>query len=275
MADGSFRHETRLERRRRRARARLEEPRSRRGLRFLLLVVVGVLVAVALTRAPDALARMELFQVQEIRLDGARHLTVEEVRETAALPPGFSVFDERAPVARRVEGHPMVARARVSRRWPSTLVVEVEEREAVAFHATPTLVVVDREGQPLPLDPVLHRLDLPVVEAATPGGLRRVATEVARVGEMEPGVAAVLSDAVALPDGSVALHLSDPDVVLLYRPPLAPARLRRGLRVLTDALDRRPDRMPSAVDLRFADQVVVRWGPTPELAALPPTPNDP
>jgi hypothetical protein len=42
-------------------------------------------------------------------------------------------------------------------------------------------------------------------------------------------------------------------------PPQTPAaRLREGLGALADASSKTPDRMPTTVDLRFEDQVVVR-----------------
>jgi hypothetical protein len=39
------------------------------------------------------------------------------------------------------------------------------------------------------------------------------------------------------------------------------ARLREGLGALADAASKTPDRMPTTVDLRFEDQVVVRRSP--------------
>lgn len=264
---GRRRHETRLQRRRRRAQAELEGRGAGRLVRIVLVAAVGLALVLGLTRLPGGLAQMAFFEVDAVTLEGARFLTADQARTAAALPQGFSVWDDHEPVARRVETHPLVASARVRRRLPSTLVVEVRERVPVAFHATPSLLVVDREGVHLPLDPSALRLDLPLVDADSPSAVGQVAAEVARISEMEPGVAAVLSDARMSARGDVVLHLSDPDVVFLYRPPLSPVRLRRGLRVLGHAMERSPEGVPSAIDLRFEDQVVVRHGP---LTALDP-----
>jgi hypothetical protein len=59
-------------------------------------------------------------------------------------------------------------------------------------------------------------------------------------------------------DGAVAVRLVAPDVELLLPPRVPLGRLREAEAALTHALSVAPGRMPAVVDLRFADQVVVR-----------------
>jgi hypothetical protein len=51
-------------------------------------------------------------------------------------------------------------------------------------------------------------------------------------------------------------------VAFLLPPHASPARLREGLGALADAVAKSPASMPTAIDLRFADQVVVRREPS-------------
>jgi hypothetical protein len=51
---------------------------------------------------------------------------------------------------------------------------------------------------------------------------------------------------------------ADPEVDFLLPYGLPQARLREGLIALADAIARAPGEMPIEIDLRFADQVVVR-----------------
>ena len=96
----------------------------------------------------------------------------------------------------------------------------------------------------------------------TPTQLRTLAGVVASLVALEPRVAASLSEASVDPYGDVILHFLEPATAIHVRPPLTSARLMEGWVVLADALDRNPERTPLAIDLRFADQVVVRY-PTP------------
>jgi hypothetical protein len=240
-----------------------------RGVGVVLLVGGTMVVAVAGSRAPEALAGAGLFHVRAVELEGARFLEAEELARLMAIPPDGSVWDDTEPLLERVRTHPLVREARIRRRLPATLVVEVVEREPVAFLPMPVLTPVDRDGRLLPVDPAAHRLDLPILQPVrepwregatlTPAEVRVLAGEVGRLAEMEPGTLASVSELAADAGGDVLVRLADPDVTLRYRPPLAPGRLREGLRVLSDALERRPGQIPEVVDLRYDDQVVVRF----------------
>ena len=259
-----------------------------RGL-FLLVVGLGTIALVlGVSRVAKALAQVEWFHVRTVELEGNRYLGLEEVMAHLGLSSERSVWDDLEPVEARLRAHPLVLEARVRRRPPSTLILMVKERDPVAFLPTPVLAPVDRDGRRLPIDPSEHPLDLPLLQARaegwngagmggavppaasdaeagegtlTPAHLRTLAGEVSRLGAMEPDLAASLSDAALDRWGDVIFRLSDPAVEIRYRPPLSPGRLREGLQVLGDALDRAPARRPRAVDLRFEDQVVVRYTP--------------
>ena len=236
----------------------------RRLLRVALWGTVVGGVALAVAWLPDALAELEVFRAREYRVAGTRHLDEEQVLATAAISPFLSVFDDLTAIEQRLEQHPLIRRARVTTKLPKTLVVTIEERAPVGFVASPVLEPVDRDGRILPLDPVEHRLDLPVLfragggAALSPSQLRVLAREVDRLAADDPTFLAAVSEMV-IDDRGDATAVVSGDLLFRFRPPLSHRRLREGLTVLEDAVLGRPDQRVAVLDLRFEDQIVVRY----------------
>jgi cell division protein FtsQ len=89
------------------------------------------------------------FALRHIALPDTRHLTHEELLERVALAPGQSLLAvDTDAVAARLATHPFVSRVKVSRSLPSTLRVEVEEREPVALAAMDGLYLLEASGHP-------------------------------------------------------------------------------------------------------------------------------
>jgi len=242
----------------------------RRPGRFVAWLTAAILVgwglSWALPRVPRRLAEIDWFRVRAVRVEGAKNLSAEEVERLAAVSPSANLWDDAEPVAARVRAHPLVREVAVSRRLPATLLIRVTEREPVALLPTPTLEPVDRDGRRLPLDPARLRLDLPVLRparagaaASTPAALAPAAREIARLAEAEPTLWANVSVVTAEGARDLMLDLSEPAVRMHVRIPLTPLRLREALAVLDDATGRTGE-PPATLDLRFADQVVIRRG---------------
>lgn len=250
-------------------RPRFVRPRARTLARWGVALAVGAALLLVGRRVPEALARAELFRVEAVELEGARFLTLDVAIRTAAVAPGASVWDDPAAWESRLEAHPLVRSVRVRRRLPATLVFEVVEEEPVALVPTPLLEPVDREGRFLPLDPAEHPLDLPVVRPAPPASgeaeppsevrIRPLTAAVERM-SVEPAFHRQVSEVAQERDGSLRVRWgADPEVLFLLELPVDPLRIREGMRVLDAALESAPDRRPRAVDLRWADQVLVRY----------------
>lgn len=241
----------------------------RRGIGLFVTISLGMLIVLELPPVVHALSQAEIFRVVDVSVEGAQHLTRDEVLTAAAIPARMSIWDEMEPLAVRLRSHPLIREVRIRRRLPRRLVLQVWEREPVALLPRPTLTPVDREAHLLPISPVGRRMDLPLLQPRrddgaegtelTPVQLRELTSELSRLGELDPAVLALVSEVALDSWGDILVHLGQPRVTLRYRAPLVPARLSDGLRVLTDALEREPDRTLVSVDLRFADQVVVRF----------------
>jgi cell division septal protein FtsQ len=236
----------------------------RKLLHLLLWGLFAGGVAMGADWLPDALAELQYFRAREYRVEGVRHLEEKQVLDAAAISPFASVFDDLTLMELRLEKHLMIRRAHVTAELPGTLVVTIEERIPVGFVAGPVLEPVDRDGQILPLDPVAHQLDLPVLSGAGGGGtlsfsqLRVLAMEVDRLAVDDPTFLAAVSE-MAIDDRGDATAVVSGDLLLRFRPPLSHLRLRDGLAALEDAVLRQPDRTAAVLDLRFEDQVVVEY----------------
>lgn len=219
---------------------------------------------------PEALSTMETFTVSEVDVRGARFVSEDTVVAALALGDQASVWGDTELWRERVEAHPLVLRADVRRRLPNGLRVTVEERRPVALAATPILEPLDVEGHRLPIDPARFGLDLPIIAAdrmppagasVFPEEVRVLAAEIEHLRRADEALVQRISTLKLEDDGSLSLRLISPDVSLLVRPGTSLGRLREAEAALTDAIARTPGDIPDVVDLRFADQVVVRRTP--------------
>lgn len=237
------------------------------GMRFVLILAGTVGVAVVASRLPWALSHVDLFRVQHIELEGARYLTRDEAIAAAQVADDANIWDDSTPWASRLELLRLVSDVTVHRRIPGTLVFRVSETEPVALVPTPTLEPVDSRGRVLPIDPAAHRLDLPVLraldanggaqDALTPAQARLLAGEVERLARLAPDFVVLTSEACLDTRGDMIVRW--PTVEFRFKPPLTADRLQQGVDALEDAVNRWPDRTPRAIDLRYAEQVVVRF----------------
>ena len=247
-------------------RPRHERARRSRAAGFAILgaslVAATGAVALLVVNAPSLLARLPYFRVETVEVTGLSYLTREEVLAAAGIDPSTSVWEPEARFANRMEAHPLVRSATVTRELPSTLRLAIREAAPVGLVASPLVIAVDHRGNKLPIDPTEPVLDLPVLRVLTPlaaasWGIRLLARDVGRMAELAPEVFAVVSEA-RLDDHQVTLFLGDPGVRVRYLPPVSAVRLREAMIAINDAVERFPDSGPREIDLRFADQVVVR-----------------
>lgn len=208
----------------------------------LLLLVVGL-------AGPALLRGSAFFRVRRVDVVGARYLSGAEVVEAMGLAPRASLFDPLDEAEQAVIAIPGVRRATVTRRFPGTLVVRVEEFEPVAL--TPrqgTLALMDARGRVLPFDPTRAPADLPVAPAEA-----RVARLVGRIRELEPGLFAAIVTAELRQDDVV---LTSDGRTMLLRADAGPGQIR-ALSAARDDLGRKGWRYRE-LDARFTDRVFVR-----------------
>jgi cell division protein FtsQ len=116
--------------------------------------------------APPLLRGLEFFRVRRVEITGLQYLEPSKVIAALRLSPKASVFDDPAPLARRVLALPGVTSAEVGRHVPGTLLIEVNEAVPVALAPRgDALTMVDAGGRVLPFDPIASAPDLPLAVA--------------------------------------------------------------------------------------------------------------
>ena len=210
-----------------------------------------VAALLALFLSPYLLRHLDFFRVRRVEISGLHYLEAAKVVAALKLPRAASVFDDPAPLERRVRALPGVAGADLGRRVPGTLRITLREAAPVALIPKgDRLAVVNAEGEVLPFDPLVSAPDLPVLI----GGGVMVASALARARDSDPGLFARIDAAWRV----------GPDVVFevdgrwWWFGPQLTAEDIRAVTAVDQALARQGRRFEE-LDGRFAGQVIVRW----------------
>jgi len=235
-----------------------------------VLVLTLGLGAVAAWGPPlvDAVASMETFRISAVEVTGLQYLSRESVVEQLQLGQFASVWGDRDAWADRLTAHPLIRDARVERRFlPNGLRIVVQERRPVALAPTPTLEPVDGEGHRLPLDPARYAIDLPIISASRfppenasvfPEEVRALAAALESLTRADEAFVANISMLERMDDGSVRIALVEGDIEYIVPEDTSVGRLRDAEAAVEHAREQDLGRGPLVVDLRFADQIVVR-----------------
>lgn len=243
----------------------------RRDLRIIVVTVAVAALWTGGTRVAEAVSALDTFRVTNVEIQGLETVERGEILSLMDVTHETSVWGDIGTWEDRLASHPLLKTVDVTRRIPGTLVVNLVERRPVALAPTPVLEPVDAEGVLLPLDPAERRLDLPVLamrDRPAPGARllpnrdRVLAGEVARLMEADTSFLQMVSEVGWGADGhTLVVQWSEPRVDFLLEAGAPAHRLREGLTVLADAVGRDPGNVPGVIDLRYADQVLIRRNP--------------
>ncbi|HYQ41701.1 MAG TPA: FtsQ-type POTRA domain-containing protein [Polyangiaceae bacterium] len=139
-----------------------------------LAVVVGVSLAVAWSAHHYAL-NSPRFAIRTVDLVGAKRTTLDQIRSDSGIAVGLNIFALDTDVAeRKLLENPWISEVKVTRRLPSTLRVELSEREAAAVVALgERLYLVTPEGVPFKEVQAGDPFDMPLISGASPENLQR------------------------------------------------------------------------------------------------------
>ncbi len=226
-------------------------PRRPRWGRRITAVVLLFAVTSPLWARP-ILGRMEFFRVRRVEVRGARFTPAEEIRRRLAIDTTFSIWNDLDPLERRVAEHKQLSNVKIARRFPSTLVVRIEEHQPVALiPGRNGLQAYDASGRALPLDPSRTPVDVPLVQRADTTLLRFLGQLQAVHGELFARV----NEVRRVSRDEIVLDLVNFSVRL--RPDLGVERLARISSVEAELANRRA--RPRELDFRFRDQVIARF----------------
>ena len=224
--------------------------RPRWGRRIAAVVVVAMITSAWWAR--PLLSRMEFFRVRRVEVRDARFTPPGEIRKLLAIDTTFSIWGDLEPLRARVAAHRQLSGVRIARRFPSTLVVSVEEFQPVALvPARNGLQAHDATGRALPLDPSRTPVDVPVMPRADTTVFRFLGQLQATHRELFARV----NEARRLGRDELVLDLVT--FSLRLRPDISVERLSQVSSVEAELAKRQW--RPRELDFRFRDQVIARF----------------
>lgn len=248
------------------------ETRRRRTVRLVRAALILGAVGFAGwhgVRFADSRGWLDPFRVREVRVSGVRlaHPAVL-VAEAGLMGREIHYWTPLGEYVRRVERDPLVLSARFQRRFPNRLTLEIRERVPVALIELDRLAPVDSAGRVLPVSAFHGDFDVPILTvergpgAVASGGLvrdaavRAMLSRLGQIGVHYPVLAREISAVRMERNGTIALTLvhADGEVVMDGETPLVKLALVDD--VISDL--RRKGVAYERLDLRFADQIVVR-----------------
>ncbi|HEY0465779.1 MAG TPA: FtsQ-type POTRA domain-containing protein, partial [Polyangiaceae bacterium] len=139
-----------------------------------LAVVVGASLAVAWSAHHYALTSPR-FAIHTVDLVGAKRLTLEQLKTDSGVSVGLNIFALDTEAAeRKLLENPWIAEVKMTRRLPSTLRIELSEREASAVVALgDRLYLVTHEGVPFKEIQAGDPYDMPLISGTSPENLQR------------------------------------------------------------------------------------------------------
>ncbi len=202
--------------------------------------------------ARPIVTRMDFFRVRRIEVRDARFTPPDEIRRRLAIDTTFSIWTNLDPLKKRVAEHPQVSGVRIGRRFPSTLVVSVEEYQPVALAPGKNgLQAYDATGRALPLDPSRTPVDVPLV----PRGDTALLRFLGQLQAIQRNLFARVNEVRRIDRDEIVLDLVTVSVRL--HPDIGMERLAQVSSVEA-ALAGRQSR-PRELDFRFRDQVIARF----------------
>lgn len=241
-------------------------PRLLRVAVWVAGIGVSTLSLFALSRA---LVASPLFVVKVVDVEGSGRLTPEAIRSASGIPADASlVLLDADEIANRLEGHRWIRNATVVKRLPDRVLIKVRERKpAVVVGIEGALYYMDEEGTVLgrvrpgdALDfPMITGLDRDVWSAHRSAGGRDVqqALVLLRVLRTTPAIGRVSEIHIDRSEGLSFFLEGFPFPALVGWSDFS-AKTRRLVNLLP-ALSSSGNAFES-VDLRFSDQIIVRWG---------------
>jgi cell division protein FtsQ len=226
---------------------RLKKP----GYKYL----AGILLAAAVLTAPRwgraNLRKLAYFHVRNLEIRGVKYLQPDDVVARLRVDTLRSIIDDVTPLEARLRSLPQVANVDISRRFPGTLIVTIQENLPVALVPTGDgLQPYDSSGRALPIDPSRATLDLPILTTPDRAALRLI-------GELRAADPAMFNriSEVAPVDGDLVFTLNS-SLRVRTSAGVAPQRFRDIFPVESDLASR--NERAAELDIRYRDQVVAR-----------------
>ncbi len=239
-----------------------------RSLKFgfitLLVVVVGLIVSANLWKTS--------LRVQRVTVEGNRIVETAEIMQLVRIQKNTQLQDiDLTAVRKDILSHHFIKDAVVERDLPATLKITITERLPLAIVNSAEILYLDEDGVVLPHSISKQLFDLPVLSgispeiALAPGGtinnpdvheaLQILATSKLVSKELYH----LISEVQLRSGGDIVLYAAEWGVPIIFGRGDIANKLVRLEAFWNDIAREKGSQRLQYVDLRFDDQVVVRW----------------
>ena len=247
---------------------------AKKGFSVARVIIIAGLVCAGATAGARSLWQWintsPRFIVTDIEVKGAFRVDRREIIRLATIREGVRMLDIKpAADERAIMTNCWIRSAKVTRRFPHTVVIAVEERTPVALISAGNVQYLDNEGYLMPLLPATYS-DLPLIsglilDKTSAPGKRISAGDMDRVRALFRGADSVNS--------SIMKHISQIDfssesmarITLENRGMFVEIDDRKGavqwrrFQELMDIVDNAPEGMPQRVNLCYSNLGFAQW----------------
>jgi len=183
---------------------------------FVYLVALICLLAVAIFM----FSKSDFFLIDSISLEGLNNVAGDEVERLLGTVKGENIFlVDTGALAQKLKLHPLINEAHITKKYPGTLVIQIQERLPAALILNKDkMVEVDSQGVilryydtwPQKDSPILTGIEIP--ETIGPGqqiedpGLK---TCLQFVGQASPDLKAIFGEIHYVQDGQIFVYLTN------------------------------------------------------------------
>jgi len=234
------------------------------GFAGLILLAVALIVSANLWKSN--------LKVKRVTIEGNRIVETAEITQLIKVPKNTQLQDvDLAAVRRDIMSHHFIKDAVVEKDLPATLRVVIKERVPLAIINSADILYLDEDGVVLPHSMSKQLFDLPVLTgmpdgvSLTPGtmikhqDIQEALQILATSRLVNKDLYHMISEVRLRNGGDIVLYAAEWGVPIIFGHGSIADKLVRLDSFLKNAVNERGPENLQYVDLRFDDQVVVRW----------------
>jgi cell division protein FtsQ len=237
------------------------------GFLGLLILAVGLVISANLWKSN--------LKVKRVTIEGNRIVETAELMQLVKIPKNAQLQDiDLMAVRHNVLSHHFIKDAVVERDLPATLKITVKERVPLAIINSSQILYIDEDGVILPHSISMQLFDLPVLTGMPDGITLKPGTKIDSP-DIEEALQILASSKLVSNDlyhlisevrlrngGDIVLYSTEWGVPIIFGHGEIASKLVRLEAFWNDIVRERGSENLQYVDLRFDDQVVVRWNHT-------------
>ena len=248
-------------------------PRKRLGLFLMIPLTLSMIALCALARE-----WRESLKLDSMNVRGTRSLAIGAVTALANVQSKSLLYKlDLMTIRQKIMTEPLLKDVRMNREFPGILEIEVVEREPIAALNCGQMRFVDAEGVVLPYLDGERKLDLPLIIGIDGIQAERIgkpilnkelflALEIIQQAQkLDSSIYHMISELDMNRGGDIKINSLDAGIPVILGRQDIPRKLLMFETFWTNFVSSGDAQRLKYVDLRFDDQVVVRWAQQPEL----------